>query len=222
MQTTNEILPKRKHVVFLSSSVVNLAKLLALNTKEYDVFLILDRRIPFDIEDEELDNFYLFTFNKNKVFENNREKYFDNLGIYLTQFEPDIIVTNNFTKIIPQSFIDFVKFKFSNAHIINIHHGDLSIFENNEMKYSGMQGGLRELVDLQTLTTTIHEIEDEGVDTGKQHLVSYPTSIKELRQKHLLNKNEDLINYRIRNVVKSYHERTKVLNNLLKVLKELL
>lgn len=221
MQTTQEDFPKRKHIVILSSSVVNLAKLLALNSKEYDVFLILDRRVPFDIEDEELDNFYLFTFNKNKVFEKSKEKYFDNLGVYLTQFEPDIIITNNFTKIMPQSFIDFVKFKFSNAHILNIHHGDLSIFEDNEMKYSGLKGGLRELVELQRLTTTIHEIEDEGVDTGKQYDVSFPTTVKELKQKQLLNKNEDLINYRVRNVVKSYHERTKVLNHLIRVLKDI-
>ena len=220
MEETNEE-HQRKNILFLSSSFVNLAKLLALNSKDYDVFLLLDRRFPFHIEDEELDNFYVFTFDKHKLFEKDREKYFDNLGIYLMQFEPDMIITDNFTKILPKSFIDFIHFRFPKTPIINIHQGDLNCIENGKMSFSGLNGDVKEILEKETMSSVIHYIEDEQIDTGEQIFTSHPTTLKELKQKGLLHKREEIINYRIRNVVRSYHLRTKVLNNLIKQLPNL-
>ena len=52
----------KSSVVFLSSSFVNLGKLFAEISPEYDVFLIFDRKFPHEYED--LDNFYTYTFDK--------------------------------------------------------------------------------------------------------------------------------------------------------------
>lgn len=205
----------RKNILFLSSSFVNLAKLFAENNGDYDVFLILDRKFPYDYED--LDNFYTYTFDKNKIFEKSREKYFDSLAVYIQEFEPEIIVTNNFSKLLPKSFIEFVKFRNKNIKIINLHHGDLREGD----KYKGLNAEVKQFLEEGQIVTTIHEIEDEKMDEGKHLDYSYRTDLKELKQKKLIHKKEDIINLRIKNVILSYHERTKVLSHLKKVIEEI-
>lgn len=210
----------RKKIVFLSSSFVNLALLFAQENKDYDVFLIIDRKFPMDFED--LDNFYSYTFDKNKIYDRNHEQYFDNLGLYVNEFEPDYIVTSNFTKLLPQSFIDFMRFTNSKIQILNIHHGDLRILDtDNKMRFAGLSSDIKQMLDEAMIITTIHLIEDIGMDTGKQLAYSYETTLKELKQKGLFNKKEDILNLRLRNVALSYHERTKVLKLLRKVLEGL-
>lgn len=207
----------RKKIVFLSSSFVNLAKLFAENNSDYDVFLIMDRRFPFEIQ--ESDNFYVYIYDKNKIFERNRNKYFDELGVYVDDFEPEIVVCNNYKKLLPQSFIDFMNFRNKTRKIINIHHGDLRIKdEKDNMLFAGLNSDVREFLDEAMIISTIHLIEDGGMDTGKQLAFSFETTIKELKRKGYLNKKEEILNYRIRNIVLSYHERTKVLGLLRRVL----
>ena len=46
-----EKMEKRKKIVFVSSSFVNLAKSFAEHYLEFDVFLVMDRKFPFDFED---------------------------------------------------------------------------------------------------------------------------------------------------------------------------
>ncbi len=214
---------ERKKIVFLSSSYVNLAKLFAQNNSEYDVFLVLDRKFPFDIEDEELDNFYSYIFDKKKIFERDKEAYFDNLGIYINEFEPDLIVCSNFSKLLPKSFLEFIRFTCPKIKIINIHHGDLRIKdEKGDMKFAGLNSDIREFIDEAMIISTIHLIEDENMDTGKPLAYSYETTLKELKQKGYINNKDDILNYRLRNVVLSYHERTKVLKLLKKVVSDLL
>jgi folate-dependent phosphoribosylglycinamide formyltransferase PurN len=211
---------KRKNIVFLSSSYVNLAKLFAMNNSDYDIFLILDRKFPFEIVD--LDNFYTFTFDNNKLFYKNKLKYFDNLALYINQFEPDIIITNNFSKLLPNSFIDFFKFT-SNIEIINIHHANLTnLDENNEKKYKGLSADIKQFLDEEKITSTIHKIEDEKMDEGKILSISHETTLKELKQKNIVHKKEDILNLRKRNLIISYHERTKVLNSLKKEIEKLI
>ncbi len=208
---------KRKNIVFLSSSFVNMAKMFAENNKDYDVFLILDRKFPIEFED--LDNFYTFYFNKNKLFDKDKSRYFDNLALYVLEYEPDFIVTNNYTKLLPKSFIDFIRFQSPKTIILNIHHADLRILDyEGRMKFIGMSADIKQMLDEGMLISTIHLIEDEKMDAGKQIAYSHETTLKELKQKGLFNKKEDILNLRLRNVALSYHERTKVLKLLRKVL----
>lgn len=208
---------KRKNVIFLSSSAINLAKIFAQNNTHYDVFLILDKRFPFSIEDETLDNFYSFTFDKKKIFEKDKERYFDNLALFLEDFSPDIIVCNNYYKLLPQSFIDFMKFRNSKLQIINIHHADLRIKDENENRlYKGLQADIKEMIDEAMIISTIHTIDDAQMDEGNHIMYSYETTIKELKQKGIAKKKEDILNYSIRGRIISYHERTKVLKLLTK------
>lgn len=220
MEEEDELNLNRKNIVFLSSSFVNLARLFAENNSDFDVFLILDRKFPFEIED--IDNFYPFTFDKNKMFEKDREKYFDNLAVMVNDFNPEFIITSNFTKLIPQSFIDFMKFRNKNLKIINIHNADLKILtEDTDMKYKGLNADIKQFLEEEQLITTIHLIENEEVDSGKQLAHSHETTLKELKTKSFAHHKEDILNLRLRNVILSYHERTKVLKLLRKTLDEL-
>lgn len=219
IQSDEEILNNgiRKNIIFLSSSFVNIAKMFAENNKDYDVFLIIDRKFPIEFED--LDNFYTFTFNKSKLFDKDKERYFDNLALYILEYEPDFIITNNYTKLLTKSFIDFMKFQSPKLKIINIHHADLRILdENNDLRFKGMSADIKQMLDEGMLISTIHLIENQEMDTGKQLAYSHETTLKELKQKGLFNKKEDILNLRLRNVAISYHERTKVLKLLRKVL----
>jgi len=217
----NEGMPNRKNIVFLSSSFVNIAKLFAENNKNYDIFLILDRKFPIEFED--LDNFYTFTFNKSKLFEKDKQRYFDNLALYILNYNPEIIITNNYSKLLPNSFIEFMKFQNKYLKLINIHHADLRILnERNDLRFKGLSADIKQMLDEGMLISTIHIIEDEKMDEGKQLAYSHETTIKELKQKGLFNKKEDILNLRLRNVVLSYHERTKVLTPLKKVVSNLL
>jgi len=213
---------KRKNLVFLSSSYVNIAKLFAQNNRDYDVFLILDRKFPFNIEDEELDNFYSFVFDKQKLFDRNSEKYFDNLAVFVNEYHPEFIIASNYSKLIPKSFIEFMKFRNSKIQILNIHHGDLRILdENKDMRFKGLNADRKEMIDEGMIITTIHRIEDERMDEGQVLDYSHETSLRELKQKGFMHKTEEILNYRIRNVVLSYHERTKVLKLLTRILLKL-
>jgi folate-dependent phosphoribosylglycinamide formyltransferase PurN len=210
----------KKKIIFLSSSYVNLAKFFASENKEYDVFLIIDRKLPFEIED--LDNFYTFNFDYNKLFERDRSKYFDNLSLFINKFEPDLIVTNNYTKLLPKSFIDFFKFT-KNLDIINIHHADLRIKDDNgDMRYKGLTGDIKQFLDEGMFISTIHKIENEKIDEGEKLAFSHETTFKELKQKGIFSKKEDIFNLRRKNLAISYHERTKVLNPLKKVVSNLI
>lgn len=211
---------KRNSIVFLSSSYVNLAKLFAENNKDFDVFLIIDRKFPFEIED--LDNFYTFTFDKKKIYEKDKERYFDNLAVMVNDYNPDFIVCSNFTKLLPNSFIDFMKFRNSKIKIINLHHGDLRIKdEQGNIRFEGLQADIKEFLDEGMIITSIHHIEDDGMDNGAKIAYSHETTIKELKQKGFVHKVEDILNYRLRNVILSYHERTKVLKLLRRVLDDM-
>ena len=205
---------ERKNIVFLSSSYVNLAHLFADKYKEYDIFLIADRKFPH--EEMEMDNYYTYSFGNEKQFEKNKVKYFDSLAVYVEQFEPDFIITNNYTKLLPKSFIEFVKFRNKKTKIINLHHADLR--KGNEFK--GLNADIKEFLKTEEITTTLHLIEDEKMDEGKILDYTYPTTLKELKTKTLIHKKEDIINLRLRNVILSYHERTKVLKHLYNVLKK--
>ena len=205
---------KRKNIIFLSSSFVNIAKNFAENNKDYDVFLILDRKFPIEFED--MDNFYTYTFAQEKLFEKDKESYFDNLAVFIEEFKPDFIITNNFTKLLPKSFIEFMKFRNSKITIINIHHADLRENEN----YKGLSADIKQFLQDSEIITTIHKIEDEKMDEGEVLAISFPTTLKELKQKGLINKKEDILNLRLRNVIISYHERTKVLKLLKKTIEK--
>lgn len=211
---------QRKHIVFLSSLYVNLAKLFAENNKDFDVFLIIDRKFPFEIED--LDNFYTFTFDKKKIYEKDKERYFDNLAVMINKYDPDFIVCNNFSKLLPKSFIEFMNFRNPNIKILNLHHGDLRIKDDEgKMRFEGLQCDIKEFLDEAMIITTIHHIEDDGMDNGAKIAYSHETTLKELKQKAYAHKREDILNYRLRNVILSYHERTKVLKLLRRVLEEI-
>lgn len=211
----------RKRVVFLSSSYVNIAKFFAMKNRDYDVFLILDRKFPFELQD--LDNFYTYIFDKNKVFEKDKKRYFDNLMVFLNDYEPDIIITNNFTKLLNKDFIEFFKFTNPDTSIINIHHGDLRVKDNKSgMLYSGLNSEIRQFLDEGKLVSTLHYIKDDGMDNGDQIAYSYETTLKELKQKGFLKVKEEIINYRVKSVVISYHERTKLLSLLSKTVRNLI
>lgn len=207
----------RKNIIFLSSSPVNIAKLFAKNKKEYDIFLILDRKFPFTIEDNNLDNFYPFIFDNNKIFNKNKEKYFDNLTLFIEEFNPDIIICSNYYKLLPKSFIEFMKFRNPKLKIINIHHADLRIKnEKGDMIYKGLQADIKEMLDEGMLISTIHTIDDEKMDEGEHIMYSYETTLKELKQKGICKKKEDIINYSIRRRIINYHEKSKILKILIK------
>jgi len=199
---------ERKKIVFLSSSFVNLAKTFAEHYSEFDIFLILDRKFPFDFED--MENFYTLTFNYPKLFDKNKEKYFDNLSVFINEFEPDLIICNNFSKLLPKSFLDFMKFRNSKIEILNIHHGDLRDGEN----YKGLNGFVKEFLTKEEFISTIHLIENEKMDEGKQLAYSKPTDFKELKNKKLTQSTSDIMNLRLKNVILTYHERTKILKLL--------
>ena len=210
----------RKVIVFLSSSFVNLAKMFAEENSDFDIFLILDRKFPQEFED--LDNFYTFTFNKSKIYDSDKERYFDNLGVFVNQYDPDFIITNNYSKLLPRSFIEFMKFTNPNAKILNVHHADLRVEDEiGGMRFKGLSADIKQMLDEAMLITTIHKIEDEKMDQGERLGFSFETTLKELKQKGLFKKKEDILNLRLRNVAISYHERTKVLSLLRKVIDKL-
>jgi len=203
----NENMLNRKKVVFVSSSFVNLAKEFAEHYFEFDVFLIFDRKFPFEFED--MENFYPFTFNYQKLYDRDKEKYFDNLSVFINEFDPDVIVTNNFNKVLPKSFIDFMKFRNSKIEIINVHHGDLRCGD----EFKGLDADMKEFIQNQEIISTILKVEDEKMN-GEMLAFSEPTEFKELKLKKLVSKTSDIMNLRIRNVILTYHEKTKVLRTL--------
>lgn len=209
---------KRQNILFLSSSFVNLAKMFAENNPQFDVFLVLDRKFPFEIED--IDNFYTFTFDKNKVFEKDEEKYFDILGVFIDDFKPDFIILNNFNKELPKNFLDFMFFRKSDIKLLDIHHGDLRILDNKGNKiFDGFNGDIRQMLDEAMIISTLYLT---NKNQKKSNFVySHETTIKELKQKGLFKKKEDILNLRLRNVAISYHERTKVLKLLKKIIEGL-
>ncbi len=213
----------KKTIVFLSSKASNLAYDTAKQCPEYEVFLIMDKKIPLDVEEENLGNFYIHFFDKEKIFFKNKEKYFDLLAMYLLDFEPDLIVCSNYLKLLSQEFIDFVNFRNSQTQIINIHHGDLRVLdENDEMKFVGMYGWRKQFEEVQHFCSTIHLIEDKRMDTGKQLTYSQNTSFDEVKNLELIKNIEELKSFRISNVILHYHEQSKVLEILIEEIKNLL
>ena len=209
-------------IVFLSSTATNMAFEVAKQFPEYEIFLILDRKIPLDIEEEMLGNFYVHYFDKDKIYEKNKDQYFDILAMQLLDFEPDLIVCSNYYKLLPQSFIEFVNFRNSLTKIINIHHGDLRIIdENNDMKYSGLHAWKRQFNDSNSFLTTIHYIENEEMDTGRQIAYSDITSFEELNELELITSLDELKSLRVCNVILHYHENAKVLELLITIFTEL-
>ena len=216
----NEELNIKKKIVFLSSSFVNIAKLFADNNNNYDINLILDKKFPFD--SDEVEDFNVYFYDKNKIFEKNRKKYFDELAVFIDELEPDYIICDNYKKLLPQEFIDFMLFRNSKIKILNIHHGDLRILsDDNDMRFKGLNADVKQFLDEAMIISTIHLIEDDGMDTGERLGFSHETTIKELKRKGYINKKEEILNYRLRNVVLFYHERTKVLGFLRRVLEKL-
>ena len=205
----------RKKVVFVSSSFVNMAKEFAEAHFEFDVFLVNDRKFPFEYDD--MENFYPFVFDEQKLFDRDKNKYFDSLSVFVNQFDPDVVVLNNFTKLLPKSFIDFLKFRNSKVEVVNIHHGDLRCGE----EYIGLNADKKEFLQDSEIISTIHKVEDEKMDAGEVLGYSNPTTLKELKQKHLLTKTSDIMNFRLRNVALLYHERTKVMSLLHSILSDL-
>lgn len=198
----------RKKIVFVSSSFVNLARNFAEHYVEFDVFLILDRKFPFEFED--LDNFYPFTFNYEKLFDKDSEKYFDNLSVFINEFDPDVIAVNNFNKVIPNSFIDFMKFRNSKIKIVNVNHGDLR--KGDEFK--GLNSDMKEFLKDEEIISSIYMVNGEKVSDEDILVYSEATTFKELKQKNLISKTSDIMNFRLRNVVLTFHEKTKVLKPL--------
>lgn len=218
MTNTQEESPRKK-IIFLTSSFVNIARLFAENNPDFDVFLILDRKFPFEMQ--EFDNFYVFTFNKNKVFDANINKYFDMLGVFIDDFNPDFVVLNNFTKILSKSFIDFMKFRNSNLKLINIHHGDLRVIDEiGKRRFDGMSGDIKQMLDEAMIISTIFNIDNNNNFDVSNVMYTSETTLKELKQKGFVKKKEDIFNLRLRNVILSYHERTKVLRVLRKFIDE--
>lgn len=210
---------QRKNIIFLSSSYVNLARLFALNNRDFDVFLILDRKLPFDYED--IENFYTFNFCNDKLYFKNEEKYFDNLGVMIDDYNPDYIVLDNFSKEVTNSFIEFMTFRNSNIRIIGIHHGDLRVEENGKLKYKIENPEVRQFIDEELLISTIFFVEKDNYFGGDK-VYSHATTLKELKIKSFAKSKEDIFNMRLRNVILTYHERTKVLGPLNKVIKTLI
>lgn len=203
-------------IVFLSSTATNMAFEVAKQCPKYEIFLILDRKIPLDIEEEMLGNFYVQYFDKDKIYDKNKDQYFDILAMQLLDYEPDLIVCSNYYKLLPQSFIEFVNFRNSLTKIINIHHGDLRILdENNTMKYSGLHAWKRQFNDEHTFLTTIHYIESEEMDMGEHIAYSDTTTFEELHDLELISSLNELKSLRVCNVILHYHEQSKVLEVLI-------
>lgn len=214
---------KKPVIVFLSSSLTNLAYETSKKFPNIEFFLILDRKIPIDTGETLLDNFDIQYFDKDKIYEKNKDQYFDALAMQLLDFEPDLIICSNYYKLLPKSFIDFVNFRNSSAQIINIHHADLRINnELNEMKYSGLQAWKKQFREEKLFLTTIHIIEDEYIDTGKQICYSEPTTLKELQNLDLVSQISEIKSLRVCNVILHYHEQSKVLNLLCETIKRIL
>lgn len=213
----------KKTIVFLSSKATNLAFDVAQNCPEYEVFLIMDKKIPLDIEEENLGNFYIHFFDKEKIFFKNREKYFDLLAMYLLDFEPDLIVCSNYLKLLSQGFIDFVNFRNSQTQIMNVHHGDLRVLDlENNMKYEGLIGWRKQFEETQKFNSTIHLIEDSRMDTGKQLNYSSATTFQETQELELLKDIKELDSFRVSNVIVHFHEQSKVLELLIDEIKKIL
>ena len=158
--------------------------------------------------------FYTYTFANQKLFERNPQQYFDNLSVFIEKFEPDFIITNNFTKLLPKSFIEFGKFRNPSLKIINIHNAHLKKGED----VRGMNPDIKEFLKYREITSALHLVEDERMDEGKILATSHPTTLKELKRKKFIHNTEEILTPRIRNVILNYHERTKVLNLLHKTI----
>lgn len=218
----NQILYK-KTIVFLSSKATNLAYDVAQQCPEYEVFLIMDKKIPLDIEQENLGNFYIHFFDKEKIFFKNKEKYFDLLAMYLLDFEPDLIICSNYLKLLSQGFIDFVNFRNSQTQIVNVHHGDLrNLDDSKDMKFKGIDGWKKQFIELEEFCSTIHLIENKEMDTGKQLAYSQITTFDEVKDLELIKNIKELESFRVSNVILHYHEQSKVLEILIKEIKNLL
>ncbi|MFP4401863.1 MAG: formyltransferase family protein [Candidatus Nanoarchaeia archaeon] len=203
-------------VVFLSSTATNIAYEFAAQSPQFEVFLIVDRKIPLDVEEEMLGNFYVHYFDKDRVFEKNKNQYFDMLAMQLLDYEPDLIICSNYYKLLPKSFTEFVNFRNSLTKIINIHHGDLRIVdENNNMKYSGLHAWKRQFRDEHKFLTTIHFIENEEMDTGRQLNFSNYTTFDELKELELIHSINEIESLRVCSVIIHYHEQSKVLELLI-------
>ena len=211
-------------IVFLSSSATNVAFEVARSCPEFEVFLILDRKIPLDVEEEMLGNFYIQYFDKDKIYDKNKAQYFDILAMQLLDYEPDLIVCSNYYKLLPQSFIEFVNFRNSLTKIVNIHHADLRIIDEQtqKMKYTGLHAWKREFRDSQEFSSTIHYIENEEMDTGEQINYSSKTTFKELQELELLTSLSELESLRVCNVIIHYHEQSKVLHIIVEEIKKII
>ncbi|MCH8520226.1 MAG: hypothetical protein LAT82_05735, partial [Nanoarchaeota archaeon] len=108
--------------------------------------------------------------------------------------------------------------------IINIHHADLRIIDenSNEMKYTGLHAWKREFSDTQKFSSTIHYIENEEIDTGEQIAYSNSTTLQELQDLELISSITEIESLRVCNVILHYHEQSKVLEVLVLKLQELL
>ncbi|MFT4244509.1 MAG: formyltransferase family protein [Candidatus Woesearchaeota archaeon] len=211
-------------IVFLSSSATNIAFEVARSCPEFEVFLILDRKIPLDVEEEMLGNFYVHYFDKDKIYDKNKTQYFDILAMQLLDYEPDLIVCSNYYKLLPQTFIEFVNFRNSLTKIVNIHHADLRIIDDQtqEMKYTGLHAWKREFKDTQEFLSTIHYVENEEMDTGEHITYSSKTTFKELEELKLLTSLDELENLRVCNVIIHYHEQSKVLHIIVEEIKKII
>ncbi len=185
-----------KRVLFLSSSFVNLSRIFSEKNPNITTLLILDRKFPFDADDRE--NLLVSTFPYEKLFDKSPKQYFDNLAVFVSSLEPDVIILNNFSKEINKEFIDFMKFRNPKIQIILIKHADGK--ENSE---------IRELLDDEELKSYVIDM-----ISGKELVEIHPTTIKQLKEASLIHDKEEIISLRIKNVVLSYHERTKILKGL--------
>jgi hypothetical protein len=210
----------RKKIVFISSSYVNLAHIFALNNDEMDIFLIIDRKVPFDF-DQDCDNFYIHTFDKRKIYEKSPNSYFDTLAVYINSFEPDVVISDNFDKRFAENFVEFFNFTSPRTHLINIHHGDLRIL-NKEGKqiYNQENSFEKQFFNEELIVSTVHKVTKEDF-FGEILYHTKETSLKELKQKGFLKKKEEIINFRIKNVILLYHERSKLLTPLVKIVEKL-
>lgn len=211
-------------IVFLSSSATNLAFEVARSCPEFEIFLLLDRKIPLDVEEEMLGNFYVHYFDKDKIYDKNKIQYFDILAMQLLNYEPDLIICSNYYKLLPRSFIEFVNFRNSLTKIINIHHADLRVIDEKtqSMKYIGLHAWKREFEETKEFSSTIHYIENEEMDTGEHIAYSNKTTFEELKNLELLNSLEELKSLRVCNVIIHYHEQSKVLHIITEELKKII
>jgi len=202
---------ERKKILFLSSDYVNCARFFAQIFKKGDIFLILDRKLPFEIFD--LDNFYVYNFDKGKYFDTDKTKFFDLLSVYIDEFCPDIIILDNFYKFLPDNFIEFLNFRNSNIKILTLYH-------SNDLTNLNVNSFVNDFLKQDSFLTNICSIlKDNSLQILEK---SYSTTIKELKQKKILLKREDILNLKTRKIVMSYHERTKVVKLLVRICESLL